>query len=346
MPIVMISNLVPGMKLSKDVTKKNGIKLLSKGTILSSYIIEYLYEWKINSVHIEEDEIETINIRKEKQEKSSKAYSNTLNKVEECIEGLKGSNSLKLEYIRETITEIEDFTEISSMLQTINNIKDKDKYMYQHSINVAIYSSFIGRWLGLDESTLKKLIYSALLHDIGKTRITKEILKKPGRLNDQEYKKIKEHPVYGYNIIKKNKYLSHSIALGVLQHHERENGSGYPLGVTGEKIHIFGKIIAVADIYDAMTSNRVYKARESALKVIEEMLSDSFHTLDPKIVRVFVNGLTDFYIGSTVILNNGDVGEIITINPSYPTKPLVKSNNNFIDLRKEKDIEIQDILIS
>lgn len=334
------------MKVSKDVIKENGIKLLSKDTILSSYIIEYLYEWKINAIHIEEDEIETINVRKEKQEKFSKAYNNTLNKVEECIEGLKGSNNLKLEYIRETIADIQGFTEISSMLQTINNIKDKDKYIYQHSINVAIYSSFIGRWIGLDESTLKKLIYSALLHDIGKTRISKDILKKPGRLNDQEYKKIKEHPIHGYNIIKKNKYLSHSIALGVLQHHEREDSSGYPFGVTGEKIHIFGKIIAVADIYDAMTSNKVYKGRESALKVIEEILNDSFHTLDPKIVRVFVNGLTDFYIGSTVILNNGKVGEIITINPMHPTKPLVKLNNNFIDLRKEKDIEIQDILIS
>jgi len=118
------------------------------------------------------------------------------------------------------------------------------------------------------------------------------------------------------------------------------------LGVTGDKVHLFAKIIAVADIYDAMTSNRVYKGRESSLKVIEELISCSFNILDPKIVNTFVNGLTDFYIGAIVILNNGDGGEIIAKNSIYPTKPLIKVNNSFIDLSKEKNIEIQDVLIS
>jgi len=342
----MISNLTPGMKVSKDVINENGIRLLSKDTILSKYIIEYLNGWKIKSIHIEDAEIETINLRKEKQEQISKEYTSTLSKVEGFMEGLKGSSNLKLDNIREAIQEIQNFTEISSILQNINTIKDKDKYTYQHSINVAIYSSFIGKWMGLDESTLKKLIYAGLLHDIGKKNIPNEILNKPTKLSNDEYKEIKKHSIYGYNIIKKNKNFSHSIALGILQHHERENGTGYPFGVTGQKIHLFAKIIAIADMYDAMTSNRVYKGRQSSLEVIEELISNSFDVLDPSIVWVFVNGLTDFYIGSTVILNNGEVGEIITKNSIYPTKPLIRVNNSFIDLSKEKDIKIQDIFIA
>ncbi|SDK13337.1 HD-GYP domain-containing protein [Natronincola ferrireducens] len=343
---MILADLIAGMKIGKDVISKGGMKLVPKGSILSLSTIEYLRSWGVSDVYIEEEKQEIITGRKEKQKQITNTYKKSLDTTIEFLEGLKTSNQLKIKEVRNVINELNDLTEILPTIQVVNQLKQQDTYTQQHSMNVAIYSLFMGRWLNLDETTLKKLCYAALLHDIGKIRVAEDIILKPGKLTKKECQEVKKHTIYGYNIIKENPNLSHQIALGVLQHHERQDGSGYPFGIDGTKIHLFAKIIAVADIYDAITSDRTYKERQSPFIAAEVLTEQCFGILDTEIVKIFIEKLADFYIGSSVILNNGEIGQIITKNPVFPTRPLVKVGERFIDLSKERSIGIQDILIA
>ncbi|MDR5659697.1 HD-GYP domain-containing protein [Serpentinicella sp. ANB-PHB4] len=344
MPAVNFSNLTPGMVIEKNLYSSNGVFLLPKDTVLTQHIIYYLTKWDLEHVNIVNEPKETIEDRKEKDQKKYDTYHLATEKIIKFMDGLKGCNKLKLDEVRNVVNEIMQFKDIHEALQVINKLKDEDHYTYQHCINVAIYTMFLGRWLALDTSSLKKLVYAALLHDIGKNRISPNIIMKPGKLTDDEFSEIKKHTIYGYNIVRYHTYFCHDITLGILQHHEKEDGSGYPFGIKKNKIHFYAKIIAVSDIFDAMTSKRVYKDRQSPFKTAELLLSSSYGQLDPFIVSTFIKKMADFYIGSSIVLNDGRVGRIVMKNPTEPTRPLIKIKDQFIDLSNEGDLYVQDIL--
>lgn len=344
MTILNISNVTPGMTLSDNLFSENGLMLLPKGAIITNHILLYLNRWNISFLNITDEKKEVVLERNTKQLELQKNYQNSTNKIVEFMDALRGCNQLKLDEVRVVVDEILNYNDIHITLQIIDQMKDEDKYTYQHCLNVGIYARFLGRWLNLDNNAIKRLVYSALLHDIGKEKISKDILLKPGLLSKEEYDVIKKHPIYGYDLIKQCTHFSQDIALGIIQHHEKEDGSGYPFGIDGSKIHQFAKIIAVADIFDAMTSQRVYRDKQSPFTTANALLSNSFGLLDPKIVSVFVRRLADFYIGATVVLSNGEVGQIVMRNPIDPLKPLVKGYERFIDLGKERNILVKDIL--
>lgn len=344
MSIISFFKLAPGMRLKEDLCNESGLKLLPKGTILTDHSLQYISKWDISRVSIEDEPDEVLSDRFAQEHNHYDAYNNQTDKVIKLMEGLQGCNKFKLDELRIIIDEIMEYKDIHSTLRVISELKNEDKYTYQHSINVSIYAMFIGKWINLEKSALKKLTYSALLHDIGKELVPKEIVQKPDKLSPAEFNIMKKHPIFGYDIIKKTKNFSTDIAMGVLQHHEKEDGSGYPLGIKSESIHLFGKIIAVADIFDAMTSVRLYKGKQSPFKTAEQLLENSFGELDPFVVTTFIKKLSEFYIGSTIVLNNGEIGEIIMNFPATPTRPLIKSNEKFIDLSKNSNLFIQEIL--
>jgi len=158
------------------------------------------------------------------------------------------------------------------LLAIVTAIDKRDNYTHQHSKNVARISLEIGRRMGLSQQELEKLEFSAILHDVGKIGIPDSILLKPGKLTDEEYKVIKNHTVYGAEILSQVKYVDEAILSGALEHHERLDGSGYPYGKKGEEISLFGKIIGIADVFDALSSKRTYKEAwdfGEVLKIIE-----------------------------------------------------------------------------
>jgi putative nucleotidyltransferase with HDIG domain len=338
-------NVIAGMKLKEDVITNQGIRLLVKGTIITEYLISYLTQWNIEYLDIEDEQEQVVKNRCNKQLKAKKLYHSTVNSIESFMEALKGAAELKMDEIRTAAGNVLQFVEDNSSLRALNQLKNKDMYTYQHSLNIGIYSALIGKWMEYDQLTIKQLSYAGLLHDLGKTQIDDEILLKPQKLTEQEYNTIKKHTILGYEIIKKSSRLSTNIAMAALQHHEREDGRGYPLGLQGNRIHNFAKIVAIADVFDAMTSERPYKGRQSPFTVVEHLHEESFESLDPKVTRVFLNRIADFYIGSVVVLSNGDVGEIVMMNNNIPTRPLVKVSNGYLDLSKDFSISIQDLLI-
>ncbi len=192
----------------------------------------------------------------------------------------------------------------TNILTFLNSVQDKNPYMHSHPANVAFISFVIGKWLNLDYFKLGNLVCAGLLHDIGKAKIKDSLLNKAETLTLEEMEKMKSHPVIGYKILDRVNAFDSEVLQGVLFHHERMDGTGYPLGLKGEKINLFGRIIAIADTFDAITATKAYSKKNSPLKAVEEIQANSFNHLDPYICQIFVNNIIDYYIGSEIRLNN------------------------------------------
>jgi HD-GYP domain-containing protein (c-di-GMP phosphodiesterase class II) len=216
--------------------------------------------------------------------------------------------------------------------------------MFSHPVNVAFISCAIGKWMNIDRTELINLVCTGLLHDIGKAKIRDSILNKPGTLLAAEMEIMKTHPAIGYKLLESLGSLETDILLGVLSHHERQDGSGYPNGLKGKQISIFARIVAVADVFSAITSTKAYKMKTSFFKAVEEIQENSFGYLDPQICQIFMNHILNYYCGSQVRLSNELVGVIVYINPTEKTKPVVRCENSFFNLTKERHLEIVDIL--
>jgi HD-GYP domain-containing protein (c-di-GMP phosphodiesterase class II) len=232
----------------------------------------------------------------------------------------------------------------TNILTFLNSVQDKNPYMYSHPANVAFISFILGKWLNLDNLKLENLVRTGLLHDIGKAKIKDSLLNKADTITPEEMEKLKSHPVIGYKILDSVNIFASEVLQGVLFHHERMDGTGYPLGLKGEKINLFSRIIAIADTFDAITATKTYRKKNSPLKAVEEIKANSFSHLDPYICQVFVNHIIDYYSGRAIRLSNEQVGNIVYINPIEITKPLVRCENEYHDLSVERDIEVVEIL--
>lgn len=232
----------------------------------------------------------------------------------------------------------------SNILTLLHSVQDKNPYMYSHPVNVAFISFVIGKWLNMDCLHLVNLVRAGLLHDIGKAKIRDSLLNKTEALTIEEMERMKSHPVIGYKILDNLNEFDSEVLQGILLHHERMDGSGYPLGLEGEKINLFSKIIAIADTFDAITATKAYSKRNSPLKAVEEIQANSFNHLDPYICQIFINNIIEYYNGRTIRLSNEQVGNIVYINPIEITKPLVRCENEFHDLSVERDVEVVELL--
>jgi HD-GYP domain-containing protein (c-di-GMP phosphodiesterase class II) len=200
-----------------------------------------------------------------------------------------------------------------------------------------------GHWLHLPKDQIENLTVAGLLHDIGKTKIDDSILNKPGKLTAQEFEEIKKHSSIGYDMVK-DQNIPYEIKMGILSHHEKYDGSGYPFGFKSDQIHDFGKIIAIADIYDAMTSERTYHKRYSPFKVIRMFEQEAYGLLDTKYLYVFLENIAHNYLGNSVRLSSGEVGKIVFIHNNHPSRPIIQLDNVMLDLQNEQDIDIEEIL--
>ncbi|MCT4663243.1 MAG: HD-GYP domain-containing protein [Tissierellales bacterium] len=271
-------------------------------------------------------------------------YKNEIKETKKTFENVKNGQSLDISSIESFIdTALPDITGNNNILSRIRQLKEDDDYTYRHSLNVSILATNIGKWLGYSAKQLKELGTAALLFDIGKLTIPSEILNRPHKVTSKESKIIQQHTVTGYNMLKLLN-LPDSILLAVLQHHENMDGSGYPLGVSGDKIHEFAKIIHICDMYDAMTTDRIYAPKKSPFEVADLIRIESGSKLDPGIAYIFLNNIAEFYSGSKVILNNGQTGTIRHINPLNPTSITLQIGEKFLDLSKSPQLKIVDFI--
>lgn len=220
-------------------------------------------------------------------------------------------------------------------------IKD---FLYHHSIMTALTAYKLADWHNLPKHDLIPIGISGLLHDIGSLAMDQDIFWKEDKLTRDDREQIKKHPVLGYQILKNLSGINEGVKLCTLQHHERMDGTGYPLGITGEQIHIYAKVLAIADTFHAMVSDRIYRKKESPYLALEELHKNSFGKYDPSLVQTFIRKVTLFQSGTIVRLNNQAVGEIIFTDRDYPTRPLVKVDQEIINLRDNLHIYIEEVI--
>ena len=272
-------------------------------------------------------------------------YNQAIKVSQNLVEDIRFSRGINLETVQACATQICDcLNKNSNIMEILISVQDKNRYLFSHPVDVAFIAYVIGKWMSLKQPELYHLVCAGLLHDIGKAKVKDRILNKPDKLTEQEMEKVRSHSVIGYQILADLNCLDEVILTGVLSHHERLDGTGYPYGLKGEEIGIYGRIIAIADIYDAITSTKAYQAKSTPFKAIEEIQASSFGTLDPRICQVFMNHVIDYTYGSQVRLSNELIGEIIYINPVEKTKPIIRCENEYFNLTVERDIEIVELL--
>lgn len=340
---VSIYDCVPGMRIAEDVFNEYGAVVVAENMILDDRMITVIENLGIEKVRVYDTDGEIIVAGGAELFRAQ--YNENVDTVKNVIHDISAGRQIDIEEVNKaTGTMLSRINENRDIVASINQMRDADEYLYTHSVNVALLSMLIGKWLKYDYYDVRSLVNAGFLHDIGKAKISADIINKPAPLNGEEFEEIKKHPVYGFKIAEKIPDLSDDIRKGILMHHEREDGSGYPFGLVSDQIHHYAKIIAVADVYDAMTSNRCYRDMICPFEVIGHMEVNCFKLLDQRVLNVFLKNIASYYLGDYVKLSTGDIGEIIYINPFNISKPIVRVDDIYIDLAREKQVRILELI--
>ncbi|MGN7479058.1 HD-GYP domain-containing protein [Solibacillus silvestris] len=334
---------VIGKRNRKDIYSHTGDLLIPVSTIITYDHIILLEE---NGIILNGDEV-TDNVSDFQSDftQHHKMIDETVKQVSEIFGEIRITKKIPLAQLRkEAIPTILAASDSKYLLPLFAALQAKDDYTYRHNIAVAALSNLIGNWMKLGKQELLQLTTAALLHDVGKMFIPEEILNKPGKFTTEEFNTMKKHTIYGYEILKGTIGINHRQALVALQHHERMDGSGYPLGIRKENIDLFSRIVSVADVFHAMTSNRVYRNHSPFYEVLSEMGRNMFSTLDPVITKLFIEKTMNSLIGYSVLLTDGRVGRILLIHRNDPTRPLIQLGNEFLDMSKDLSICIEQIV--
>lgn len=345
--LIPTNDLKPGMVVGKDVVEGH-IILLGKGIVLTEPIIKTLRKtYMFNKVEIVSDKPTHKLYNNEKGvEEIYNSFKNLSIIIEYIFQKLEDSPKLEIENVRKFSKRIQE--ELNSTGAIIKNVvlngSGQDS-IYRHSVNVAALSCILGEWIGLERSKINLLTYAAILHDYGKTKIQNNLLIKTEKLNKMDYKEIRNHPISAYKTTKKIEYLDDSVRLGVLMHHERLDGTGYPLGVKAGQINDFARIIAIADVYDAVNSDRAYRRSRGPFEALEIIKKESLGKLDYEYANIFLEKIINYYIGENVALNTGEICKIIQININDISHPLLLGESGFIDLQKHRDLSVEFMVL-
>ena len=331
--------LQEGMVIDQSILDSTGRILVARKTVLDDYIINSLRKLNITGVYIregeEEQEIETKNISPatlktiEREMKNDRVKVTLSESVKERVatgmqfmfnnpkdaEMMNAANSISGELMKA-------ISQNDAIAVDISALKVSDEYTFKHSVDVASIAMIMAKQCNMSDKSVYQIGLAGLLHDLGKSEIPNEILNKPGRLTDEEFAVIKKHPIYGYNLIKDKTELSPEILLGVLQHHEKINGKGYPMGVTDNKLTPFARLLSIADIYDALVTERPYKKGFTPRDSVE-MIMAMTGELDIKFIKVFMESVILYPVDSYVKLSNGELGKVVENVVGYPTRPKV-----------------------
>lgn len=336
--------LEPGMKLAQDIETKFGATLLSKNSILTADEIKKLYNldqkyFKIVNQNQSEQKDNLYKIMNVKVE-----YQKKIKQYKELFNCLKNNDTLDKKEVEKLTKETIGLANNMEVTDVLNIVRDTDEYTYSHLLNVGLHANFFAEWLDLSEKEKGELTTAGILHDIGKMKIPNEILKKPGELNDEEYEIIKTHSRESYNIVKKADFISEKTRAGILTHHEQYNGKGYPLGLKGKEIPYYGRILAIIDAFDAITSDKIYNPASSPFEAMRIFKEDKNQFYDYELKEIFLLNMPNIFVQEKVRLNDGRVAEIKFINPDQPDKPIISLDGKIINLKNYDELYIDKIV--
>jgi putative nucleotidyltransferase with HDIG domain len=340
-----------GMIIAGDVYTSDNRLVIPKDTTITDKIITRLKFYNIVDIDIAIPEA-PIKIHNSEKIKSSKEFKRFNNSYDTVIMDLKDqlnniiSNDVDInpyDLLNQVKAILKESRNGMHLFDILHCMRESDDITYIHSLNVALISNVLGHWLKFSEEDIDLLTLSGLLHDIGKLMLPPDIMFKKSSLTEFEYATVKTHPILGYQMVSKMNLNNH-IKNAVLMHHERCDGSGYPSALRSSRIDSFAKIIAIADVYDAMTSARVYRPALSPFEAISTFESEGLQKYDPHYIMTFLEEIVQSYVGNRVRLSNKQEGEIIMINKQSLSKPIIQVGDQFIDLSKDHKITIAAIL--
>lgn len=355
---ILTSQAIPGMVVSDDVYTKDLHLIISKDTTLTDKIITRLEFYSITDFSVYSDDslknmsnkyVENTFYSEIKRSDSfkhfHKAYQNTVHNLRGSIDNLIANNQevnpdQLLSDVSKILYQCNTNIELFNMLHCM---REYDDTTYIHSLNVSLICNILGKWLHLMPEDLEAVTLSGLLHDVGKLLIPNNIISKPEKLTNEEFSLIKTHTIRGYSLLK-NKDVDDRIKNATLMHHERCDGSGYPNGLIEHEIEPFAKLVAIADVYDAMTCARVYRGPLCPFEVINLFETEGYLKYDTKYLLTFLEGIVQTYINNNVRLNNHIEGEIVLINKFELSRPIVMVGDDFIDLSKHRNLYIEALI--
>ncbi len=319
---INLDQIQVGSILAKTIMTLEGTVLLSSGTELNDEYIKRLQLNGITEIFIEDDISRGIHVPEFIHEE---IVTEAKQLVRETMVNTSITTSIDGKKVMEVVDKIIDgILANEDIIVTLSDIRSVDDYTFSHSVNVCIYSLVIGIGLGYEGDKLREIGVGSILHDIGKIKIPQQILKKPGRLTPDEFEEIKKHTLYGYEILKGVEGISIAALLIALGHHERSDGSGYPHHLRKDNIHKAARVVAVSDVYDALTSDRVYRKKLMHHEVVDYITSLASHHFDQEIVDTFIRYVAYYPVGTAIILNNGEKGLVSRYNKYFPTRPVVR----------------------
>ncbi len=359
--LVRTRQLQPGMKIDQAVVDKSGRNLVQRGSILDNYVIDSLLKMGVMMVYIQSGEETAGDIEKsispQARKQIERLHTDDRSKVE-LSDSVKTrvAEGIQFIYSNTESKELADATNniASNLMNAINStdaiavdisaLKTSDEYTFKHSVDVATMSMILAKQQGLSQKQIYEIGIAGLLHDIGKTKISLDILNKPARLTDEEFAVMKQHPVFGYRMIKGRDEFSNEICMAVLQHHEKMNSKGYPVGFPSDKITQYARILTIADIYDALVTERPYKSAFSQREAVEMIMSMTGE-LDLTAMKSFLESMILYPVDSIVELSNGEKAKVVKNNPHYILRPTVVGIKSGRVYDLSMDIKCANIII-
>ena len=337
---VRTRDLRRGMRIDQEIENSRGHSLIVRGSYLDDYQIEALKKLNIGGVYIKEgeDDEESSSV----DEPTSAIAKNNISKFREAdpakvnlsvsvkkriSEGIHLYSDTSNPHFAQTTTTITSdlmraIDDNAAVAVDISALKTSDEYTFKHSVDVATMSMIVAKNMNMSQQDVYNIGIAGLLHDMGKSRIPLNILNKPGRLTDEEFAVMKQHSLLGYRIIKEKNKFNDNICFAVLQHHEKMDGSGYPMGVSSDKIVPYAKILSVVDVYDALVTERPYKKAFSQRTAVEMVMSMSGE-LDITAMRSFLSSVILYPVDSTVELSNGEKARVVKNSALSVLRPTV-----------------------
>ncbi|RED64042.1 HD-GYP domain-containing protein [Cohnella lupini] len=357
MRMMPISLSRPGMKLAKKIYSDDGIVLLAEGVELTASLIRRLGECGISFLYIQDAKTEDLVIPElltdETQRRTIQAIRSAFRDFIDLPHKRKSGNypyvGHKMRQVMQLI--MDDLSRSQDAMIMLMNLHTVDHYLYKHSLNVCVYTTLLGMARGYTHEQLVTLGLGALLHDIGKTQISMQVLLKPGALTAYEFDEMKRHTERGYYLLKDEPNIPLLAAHCAYQHHERINGSGYPRGIKGDEIHDYAKWIGIVDSYDAMTSHRVYRNAMLPHQAVEALYSGSDILYDTSMLQLFRDKVAIYPIGLTVKLNTGQSAVVSDINSTCVHRPVIRvlTDEYGMELKSPFDMDLSknlNVLIS
>ncbi len=320
---IPLSLVKPGMVAARSVYSAEGLLLLAEGMIFTERYIKRLWDIGIMSVYIQNPLLQGITapeiIREETRVKAVQT-------VQRAFENFRINKKLEIQQFRNlTKFIIDEVVQNRNAMIHLSDVRTHDDYTFGHSVNVCMISTIIGIALGYNQINLQELALGALLHDVGKMLIPKEILNKPGKFSTEETKLMQLHCEFGFDILRKQSYDMSLLSIHVAyQHQEKYDGTGYPRGLKGSEIHEYARIAAIADVYDALTADRPYRIAMLPYEAYEIMMASANSHFDVDILKHFLRQVALYPAGTVVQLNTGEIGIVTHVLKDLQTRPIIK----------------------